>query len=132
MSEPEPTKGTENVSPIALASFNTFFSMQVQKGIETYGTTLETANGRSAYNDGLAEAVDLVQYFTQLQMQYQYLLAFLRSQQGKGTLHESRVFKEVIQSLIDNESDLSDDGYKFITGMLRDKRKLAIDKQRIL
>ena len=117
MSEPDPQPGVEDVSPFVLPAFAMFLNLQVQKGFETYGTRLQTANNRSAFNDGMEEAVDLIQYFVQLQMQYQYLLAYVRSEQEDGDLHNNQEFKEVIKKLLSVKDDMSAAGYDKLTEM---------------
>lgn len=42
---------------------------RVSKGIQTYGTTLQTFNGRSAVLDAMEEAVDLFQYLCQIELE---------------------------------------------------------------
>jgi hypothetical protein len=46
--------------------FNDVAETQYYRGLNKYGTPLETFNGRDAYTDAMQEAVDLVAYLTQL------------------------------------------------------------------
>ena len=61
----DPTLGKVDVSPIALNLFLETFERQEKAGIETYGTTLQTHNGRSCYRDALEEMVDSIKYLVQ-------------------------------------------------------------------
>ena len=63
----------------ALEDFLATFQQQVIAGQQKYGITLQAFNGRSAYNDGLQELVDLLQYNTQLSIELKILATFVRS-----------------------------------------------------
>lgn len=67
--QPMPIPGKQNVTPIARKMFVGILDAQEQKGIATYGTTLQTHNGRDALLDGMQEAVDLFQYLVQAKLE---------------------------------------------------------------
>jgi hypothetical protein len=67
--QPMPTPGRQNVTPIARRMFFEILDAQERKGIATYGTTLQTFNGRDALLDGMQEAVDLFQYLVQAKLE---------------------------------------------------------------
>lgn len=70
-----PTPGRQNVTPIARAAFREMLDAREQKGIETYGTTLQTFNGRDPYRDALEELTDAIQYVHQARLEHEALLA---------------------------------------------------------
>lgn len=63
--QPMPKPGGINVTPVARRLFVDMLDAREAKGIETYGTTLQTDNGRDPLLDALEEACDLWQYLTQ-------------------------------------------------------------------
>lgn len=63
--QPMPTPGGINVTPVARRLFVDMLDAREAKGIATYGTTLQTDNGRDAIQDALEEACDLWQYLIQ-------------------------------------------------------------------
>lgn len=63
--QPCPTPGQEYVTEALIAELR----QRQAKGIETYGTSLQTFNGRSALRDALDEALDLAQYLKQALME---------------------------------------------------------------
>jgi hypothetical protein len=67
--QPMPTPGRQNVTPIARRMFFEILDAQERKGIATYGTTLQTFNGRDVLLDGMQEAVDLFQYLVQAKLE---------------------------------------------------------------
>ena len=70
MSEQQvPTPGLEKVGIVAERVFGRSWSRQRKKGMERYGTELMTLNGRDPFRDAVEEAVDLVQYITQMAME---------------------------------------------------------------
>ena len=70
MSEQQvPTPGLEKVGIVAERVFGRSWSRQRKKGMERYGTELMTFNGRDPFRDAVEEAVDLVQYITQMAME---------------------------------------------------------------
>lgn len=64
-----PTPGKHNVTPEARRLFLEILAEREKKGIETYGTTLQTHNGRDAFQDSLEELVDCFQYLVQHKME---------------------------------------------------------------
>ena len=60
---------SEDVTPIARQVFLDTLLEREELGIETYGVSLQTHNGRSAIQDAIEEAVDLWQYLIQIQME---------------------------------------------------------------
>lgn len=67
--QPPPIPGFGNVTPVARQLFLETLAQQEQKGIATYGTTLQAGNGRDALADALDELVDAVLYIVQAQME---------------------------------------------------------------
>lgn len=63
--QPLPIPGKEDVTEALIAELR----QRQAKGIETYGTSLMTHNGRSALRDALDEALDLAQYLKQALME---------------------------------------------------------------
>lgn len=72
--QPLPTPGAVNVTPIARGLFLTMLLDREIKGIEQYGRSLETFNGRNAIRDALEEVVDAFQYLTQIQLEHDALI----------------------------------------------------------
>jgi len=75
MPQENPTPGKDRVTPYAREQFNTMLDDAERRGIETYGTTLETHNGRDAIKDAKEEAIDLWQYLCQIELENQALRA---------------------------------------------------------
>uniref|UniRef100_A0A6M3LBE9 Uncharacterized protein n=1 Tax=viral metagenome TaxID=1070528 RepID=A0A6M3LBE9_9ZZZZ len=67
--QPQPQPGRENVTPVAREDFNRRLTEREQQGLATYGTTLQTFNGRDAIKDALDELIDAYQYVIQAQME---------------------------------------------------------------
>ena len=62
MSQPLPKRGQLDVVPLVLADFRA----REQQGIATYGTTLQTFNGRDALQDLYEELMDACLYIKQV------------------------------------------------------------------
>lgn len=62
MTEPMPVKGKTNVFPLVHKDLEE----RRAKGIATYGTELQTENGRNSLQDALEEAYDLSVYLRQV------------------------------------------------------------------
>ena len=77
--QPPPRPGRETTAPVARHNFERTFEHQIQKGYEKYGVTLESFNGRDAYQDFLQEQVDGLQYATQLYLEAKTFAALLAS-----------------------------------------------------
>lgn len=73
--QPLPTPGGENVTPVVVQWFNRDLLARERKGIATYGTTLQTWNGRDAGLDAWEELLDLAQYLVQLRLEHDDVLA---------------------------------------------------------
>ena len=73
MPQENPTPGEHKVTPYAREQFNSMLDDAERRGIETYGTTLETHNGRDAIKDAKEEAIDLWQYLCQIELENQAL-----------------------------------------------------------
>ena len=69
MSQRNPTPGRENVTPRAREEFLRMLAGREQVGIRTYGTTLQTFNGRDAIQDAKEELIDAWQYLVQIEME---------------------------------------------------------------
>lgn len=65
MEQPKPTPGKESVTEAVIADLR----QREQKGIVTYGRSLETFNGRNALRDAYEECLDLAQYLKQKMME---------------------------------------------------------------
>jgi len=63
--QPLPTPGKDEVMPRVLADLK----KRQEVGLERYGSTLQTFNGRDALRDAYEEALDLVQYLAQAIME---------------------------------------------------------------
>lgn len=63
--QPMPKPGKESVTEAVMADLRA----REQKGIATYGTTLQTHNGRDALQGAYEEALDLAQYLKQAIME---------------------------------------------------------------
>lgn len=75
--QPRPQRGGLDVTPVARGLFLQMLLERELKGIETYGTTLQTENGRDAVQDALEEAIDLWQYLVQISLERDALRARL-------------------------------------------------------
>lgn len=73
--QPLPTPGGVNVTPVARGAFLQMLLDREVKGIATYGTTLQTHNGRDAVRDAMEEAVDLWQYLVQILLEREALIS---------------------------------------------------------
>lgn len=67
--QPMPTAGGIDVTPVARATFLRMLLDREVRGIETYGTTLQTFNGRDAVRDALEELIDAWQYLVQISLE---------------------------------------------------------------
>ena len=83
MSQQNPKAGKENVTPVAQGTFLQMLADRERAGIATYGTTLQTHNGRDAIQDAMEEAIDLWQYLCQIQMENADLRAELAARRVK-------------------------------------------------
>lgn len=89
--QPMPTPGMQDVTPVARGSFLELLERREIRGIATYGTTLQTFNGRDAIQDALEEAIDLWQYLVQIRMERDVLLhENARLQRENAALREAR------------------------------------------
>ena len=69
--QPMPIPGQEDVLPYARRRIQQLLEERSVKGFETYGTPLQTRNGRDALRDAMEECVDLLQYLCQMEMERQ-------------------------------------------------------------
>lgn len=67
--KPISTTQSEDVTPVARQVFLDTLLEREREGIETYGVSLQTHNGRDAVQDAAEEAVDLWQYLIQVKME---------------------------------------------------------------
>lgn len=67
--QPLPTPGSVNVTPVARQCFEYMLDAREVKGVATYGTTLQTNNGRDVFQDLLEELIDAWQYAIQGRME---------------------------------------------------------------
>lgn len=73
--QPMPVAGTEDVTPVARGLFLTMLLEREVKGIETYGRSLQTHNGRDALRDLMEELIDGWQYAVQASLEREALIA---------------------------------------------------------
>lgn len=78
MTQPDPKPGKTVVWPIAKDRFDTILAQRVEQGRETYGTELQTHNGRDPHLDALTELVDAVLYLEQARLERDDLVALFR------------------------------------------------------
>lgn len=116
MKEPSPQDLTEKeVYKSALENFTKTFNSQVKAGKEKYGTTLKVINGRNPYQDFLQESVDGLQYATQIYLQLQHMIAYVRATDWDDLdLLNSEEFLNFISNVVDNTRILSDEEYNKI------------------
>jgi hypothetical protein len=69
MTQPAPKPGKDKVADRALLEFVRVHQEQVAKGLQTYGTPLQTFNGRSALGDAMEELCDAWQFVQQAKME---------------------------------------------------------------
>jgi DNA-binding XRE family transcriptional regulator len=70
-----PVPGRQDVTPIARERFLAMLQEREAKGIETYGTHLQTHNGRNPYVDLAEELADAWQYAVQASIEHADLIA---------------------------------------------------------
>ena len=73
--QPLPTPGKQSVTRALMA----MLEARERKGIETYGRSLETFNGRKAPRDLLEELIDAAQYCLQWEIEREALMAKIES-----------------------------------------------------
>lgn len=78
MTQPMPKPGAQDVTPFARFDFDRRLTEREKQGIETYGTTLQTFNGRDAIEDAQDEAIDQYQYLEQAKMEGAVKAAIMR------------------------------------------------------
>jgi hypothetical protein len=69
MTQPMPTPGKQAVTPVAREMFLTMLAERECQGIATYGTTLQTHNGRDPIQDAMEELLDAWQYLVQIKLE---------------------------------------------------------------
>lgn len=67
--QPMPVTGKEDVTPLARTLFLEMLKTRERRGIETYGMTLQTHNGRDPFQDALEELIDGWQYLVQASLE---------------------------------------------------------------
>ena len=83
MPQENPTPGKDRVTPYARKEFNRMLDDAERRGIETYGTTLETHNGRNVFQDAKEELIDLWQYLCQAELENRDLRVALEEIQNE-------------------------------------------------
>lgn len=78
MSQALPTPGREPVTPRAREMFVRMLAEREAEGIATYGTSLQTENGRDVHRDLCEEIIDSWMYATQARMERERRDAALR------------------------------------------------------
>lgn len=68
--QPAPRPGRVDVTPVARIMFEAMLRERDAQGRRTYATSLQTHNGRDAFQDAMEEAVDLWQYLVQARLEY--------------------------------------------------------------
>jgi predicted Zn-ribbon and HTH transcriptional regulator len=93
MAQPNPKPGKEDVTPVARAEFLRMLAEREAQGIATYGTTLQTHNGRDMLQDAKEEAVDLIQYLIGAEMEREDLRRELA--EVKAEVQLGRIFLQL-------------------------------------
>jgi hypothetical protein len=96
----------EDLSQRFRDEFEDISKIQVQKGLEKYGVTLHTFNGRSAALDAAQELVDAFAYLTQLKLEHKEtcrILAFFAISYGFWNSLSSGMQKH-IETIIGTEN----------------------------
>lgn len=75
--QPRHVPGAIDVTPVARTAFLEMLVQREAKGIEVYGVTLQSHNGRDAVRDAMEEAVDLWQYLVQIGLERESMLALI-------------------------------------------------------
>lgn len=68
--QPMPVEGVIDVTPRVRERFNNDLTERERRGIETYGRSLQSHNGRDAGQDAWEELIDLAQYLEQLRIEH--------------------------------------------------------------
>jgi hypothetical protein len=92
--QPLPAKGRQNVTALVRAMLDE----RERKGIETYGRSLETHNGRDAPRDLAEELLDGAQYAIQWGYERQDLLAEIAALRAENIALRSELEREKRQS----------------------------------
>lgn len=69
--QPAPTPGQQSVPDHVRQRFIQHLDARDKKGVETYGRSLQTHNGRNAHEDALDEIIDAYQYVSQALLENQ-------------------------------------------------------------
>jgi hypothetical protein len=70
------------VWPIAKDRFDAILAQRVEQGRETYGTELQTHNGRDPHLDAMEELVDAVLYLEQARLEHDDIVTLFRIAHG--------------------------------------------------
>ena len=81
--QPMPKAGAIDVTPVARGAFLALLKQREQKGIATYGRSLQTENGRDAIQAAMEECVDLWQYLVQIRLEHAARVARIAALQDK-------------------------------------------------
>lgn len=93
MTQPMPTPGERAVGPQAVMRLSSLILQRTHQGVKTYGTPLQTFNGRDALQDCLEEIIDALLYLIQAMME--------REAQGES-------WDEALMNLRDDEDERFD------------------------
>lgn len=91
---------------LATKKFNKASEVQYKKGLDKYKVSLESFNGRNPFNDAREEVVDLHQYLTQGEAEFdtlaRYLYVYAKTEGFWGQLPD--YLKERIKMVVDDET----------------------------
>ena len=110
MIQRNPTPGRENVTPVARELFRQMIDAREQAGIATYGTTLQTHNGRDVFRDLMEEIVDAWQYAVQAQMETTDLRADLDAANARAERAEAQRDR-LLKAILDTDEPQKTPGY---------------------
>jgi hypothetical protein len=97
-----PAPGRQAVTPVARELFAAMLAEREQRGIATYGRSLETHNGRDAVQDALEECADLWQYLVQIKLERDALRV------GSEQADDARISEIRANHVAEYDSDVRD------------------------
>lgn len=117
MAQPNPLTGKTDVTPEALTVFMDMLNKREKEGIATYGTTLQTFNGRDALQDLMEELVDAFQYAVQLKLEAEELQVWCVGRKSKKNdnfmLHSVHLTRESAEHTAAYLTKDNDKGWEF-------------------
>lgn len=101
MKQPDPKPGAEEVAIHARNEFNRRHHQRTVVGIATYGTTLQTFNGRDAIDDLDDELADAVNYAMQTRLERSAMLDALALMRSWVMYHDEGLLTTIPQHIHD-------------------------------